>query len=93
MFQLLFISLILFLITIIYTYIINRFITNKWILFLPTIVSILWYAWQLWQYLRTPTQGFEGLSLYFTALFIVVIVFTNVSFGTFFLNHKEKEID
>ena len=89
MFPLLFISLILFSIIIMYTYTINKFISNAFVLFLPTVGSILWYLWQLRWYLRTQTQGFEGLSLFFTAFFVIIIVFTNISFGIYFLNRKK----
>ena len=90
MYQLLLILIVLFLGTLGYTYGISRLTQNKLILFAPAEIGIVWYLLQLWTYFTRTNIGFEGLSLYFATLFIIVVLFTNLFFGYIFLKNLNK---
>lgn len=85
MFQLLFVMFILFLLILVYTYIIIQFTRSKIILFLPTIVGVLWYLLQLREYLTTTREGFDELAIYFSTMFLIVIIFSNLISNLIFL--------
>lgn len=88
MFQLFFIMFILFLVMFIYTYIINRF-TKKYILFyVPTILGIVWYIFQLLWYFTKTTEGIQDLGIYIATMFIAVIIFSNVLMVFIFKKRK-----
>ncbi|WP_156172368.1 hypothetical protein [Salinicoccus sediminis] len=78
MFQLLFIMLVCFLLTLAYTLIAARFTHRKLILYIPSFIAILWFLGTLYWHITTPAEGIQGLTIYFVTLFAIAIIFSNI---------------
>lgn len=78
MFQLLFIMLVCFLLTLAYTVTAGRFTDRKLILYIPSFIAILWFLGTLYWHITAPPEGIQGLTIYFVTLFAIATISSNV---------------
>lgn len=84
MLHILIMMLACFLITLIYTAVVGKFIKNKIIFYLPTVVATVWFVSTLYWHFTKPAEGLEGLTVYLVAIFAIVIITTNIFSSLFF---------
>ncbi len=89
--QILFIILICFIIVTLYSYLIDKFIRNKFLLFLPTIMSIIWFGYTLIDYLLHPLEGFGDLAIVVVGIITVTIIIANVVSSLIVIKKDKKE--
>ncbi|HIW11927.1 MAG TPA: hypothetical protein H9891_01975 [Candidatus Salinicoccus stercoripullorum] len=78
MFQLLFIMLVCFLITLAYTVTAGRFTNRKLILYIPSFIAVLCFLGTLYWHITAPPEGLQSLTIYFVTLFAIAIIFSNI---------------
>lgn len=92
MFQILIMMLVCFLMTLTYTAVAGKFTKRKIILFLPTVIVLVWFLSTLYWYFTKTTEGFEDLTIYLVAIFAIVIITTNIFSSLIFLKGNKKRL-
>ncbi len=73
-----------------YSFIYNKFFQNKILLFLPTILGVLWFIYIFTLYTPKPNEGFGDLAIVIYAMMVFAIMVGNVLFSLYLIYKSKK---
>lgn len=81
---------IILVIGILYTYIANKFFKSKLLLFLPTILGVLWFIYIFTLYTPNASEGFGDLAIVIYAMMVFAMMIGNVLFSLYLIYKKKN---
>lgn len=75
---------------ILYSFLANKFFNNKFLLFLPTILGLLWFVYIFTLYTPKPTEGFGDLAIVIYALIVFSFMLGNI-FSSIYIIYKQNK--
>lgn len=90
MIQLLLIVLIPFLLAFLYSYFVNKLSKNRFLLFTPTILGLIWFLYLFTIYRPEESVGLAGIAVLMYAFMVIGAVAGNVISALVFMSKNSK---
>lgn len=75
---------------ILYSWLINRFTSNKPLFFIPTIIGAFWFLYIFTLYKPNANEGFEGLIIVIYAMMVLSLMVGNIISSIYFIYKKRN---